>query len=320
MKEKKISIIVPVYNCSYYLEDCLDSLVNLQSVDEVEVEVVIVDDGSTDDSPQICDRYAQKYANVLVYHTINQGVSCARNYGLNKSHGDWIMYVDGDDTLRFDTLMVLSKNNFGEYDILRFGFNEVSSQGIHPFNPNFSDNRLDYLRLVVSRRTVLGVWGGIYKRSLIVDNHILFDSGIRTGEDWLVLFKLIVNSSTFTYVNENLYGYTVNQQSVTRKKIDFVRPDGLIAFMRILDYAAEHKVLISPKDIAKAQSSLRRSMMKEAIKNKSKQIYVETDFQLNKYVPQSLFKDIFYAERLKHRLGFVLYFVLDIFYRCFPVK
>lgn len=320
MKKKKVSIIVPVYNCAQYLKACLDSLVNLQTVDEVEVELIVVDDGSTDDSSQICDVYAQKYDNVLVFHTVNQGVSCARNYGLCKSHGDWIMYVDGDDTLRSDTLFVLSKNNFWEYDVLRFGLNEVCSDYSYPFNTKFSKNRLDYLRLLVSRRTVLGVWGGIYKRSLIVNNNIQFDSKIRTGEDWLVLFKLVVNASTFTYLNENLYGYTVNQQSVTRKKIDFVRPDGLVAFNKIIDYATEHQVPIFSKDVAKAKSSLRRSMMREAIKNKNKHIYIETDTQLNKYVPQNMFKDILYAERIKHRLGFILYFILDNFYRMFSSK
>ena len=320
MMKKKISIIVPVFNCAQYLKACLDSLINLQAVNELEVEIVVVDDGSTDNSPQICDNYAQKYGNVFVFHTTNQGVSCARNYGLNKSHGDWIMYVDGDDVLRSDSLIVLAKNKFWEYDVLRFGLNEVCFGNVQPFEINFSHNRKDYLRLLVSRRTVLGVCGGIYKRSLIEDNHITFDAGIRIGEDWLVLFKLVVSASAFSYVNENLYGYTVNQQSVTRKKIDFVRPDALIAFNRILEYAADNQIFISSNDIARAQSSLRRNMMKEAILNKSKKIYIETDEQLKKYVPQSLFKDIVYAERIKHKLGFLFYSILDCWYRLFACK
>lgn len=313
----KISIIVPVYNCANYLTGCLDSLVNLRQVDGISTEIILVDDGSKDESPSICDTYGENHDNIMVFHTENKGVSSARNFGLEKATGDWILYVDGDDTLRTETLEVLVENRFWDYDVVRFGVDEVSSDASRPVKTRYSCDRMEQLKLIVSRRTVLGVWGGLYKHSLISSNSIAFDSDIRMGEDWLVLFKLMIHARSYTYVDKNLYGYTVNQQSATRRKIDYVRPDALVAYQRIQDYAKAYHYQITASDIAKAQSTLRRNMMKEAILNNSKKIFKETDRQLNLYAPQSLVTDIVHAERMKHRLGFVLYFILDKWHRIF---
>lgn len=91
----KVSVIVPVYNCEDWLRQCIDSLLCEDS--PCEQEIILVDDGSTDNSGRICDEYASRYKSVRTIHTVNQGVSCARNLGLEQSLGEWIMFVDGDD-------------------------------------------------------------------------------------------------------------------------------------------------------------------------------------------------------------------------------
>ena len=90
----KVSVIVPVYNVENYLEKCLTSLVNQTLKD---IEIIVVNDGSTDNSQKIIDRYEKKYSNVKAYVKKNGGVSDARNYGINKAKGKYIAFVDGDD-------------------------------------------------------------------------------------------------------------------------------------------------------------------------------------------------------------------------------
>ena len=95
---RQVSVIVPVYNVEDYLKRCLDSLIS-QTIDKKEMEVILIDDGSTDNSPALCDEYAQKYDYIKVFHVENKGVSNARNFGIDKAQGKYIMYLDSDDYL-----------------------------------------------------------------------------------------------------------------------------------------------------------------------------------------------------------------------------
>ena len=105
----QVSVIVPVYNVENYLRRCIDSLVS-QTIDKKDMEVVLVDDGSTDESPAICDEYAERYNYIRAFHIENNGVSNARNFGMDKAQGKFIMFLDSDD--------YLSKNSVGS--IARF--------------------------------------------------------------------------------------------------------------------------------------------------------------------------------------------------------
>lgn len=309
-----ISIIVPIYNCEQWVRPCIDSLLNLDKPASVDCEIVIVDDGSTDGSPSICDEYAQSNPCVKVYHTENHGVSHARNYALSKVQGGWIMFVDGDDVLRQDTLQVLSLHNCFRYDIIRFGAYEFTKDWSRSFRKAFSFDKDKYLQHLVHRIAMLGVCGALYKRSLFEANNIQFSTDIRSGEDWLVLFKLLVHASSFTYVNEELYGYRLNEQSVTHKLHDEVWTDAARAFNAILEYAQKYNVEISSKDIAIARSELRRNMMKTAILKKNKSFYKDTDIAIKQYLPQSFWKDIVYSKKIKHKIGFLLYHIMDFVY------
>ncbi len=313
----KVSVIVPVYNCEDWLRQCIDSLLCEDS--PCEQEIILVDDGSTDNSGRICDEYASRYKSVRTIHTVNQGVSCARNLGLEQSLGEWIMFVDGDDVLVKNALNILYHQiQFYKYDLMRFGMYlfKKNSKKIHPYEASFSCEREEYIDLVIQRKAVLGVCGGIYKRSLFFEHKIRFTPGIRIGEDWIVLFKLLCHANSFYYYNAELYGYQMNQNSVTRnRKICSVRADALIAFNIILDYARQQQITVNPKSIYKAKSDLRRNVMKEAILNKSKSIYEETEKVLAQYADQSLWRDWFYSEKMKHKVGFLVYKILSWVYR-----
>ena len=95
----KLSIIVPVYNAEKYLHRCVDSLL-AQDLNSEEYEIILVDDGSTDDSPKICDEYSEKYSQIKTIHKVNGGVSSARNVALDVTKGEYICFVDSDDWIK----------------------------------------------------------------------------------------------------------------------------------------------------------------------------------------------------------------------------
>ena len=101
-----LSIIIPVYNCSKYINKCIDSIINQKGVD---YEILLIDDGSTDTSGNICDLYANKHKNIMVYHKENEGVSAARNTGIDKCRGEYITFVDSDDFLEPNALSLKLK-------------------------------------------------------------------------------------------------------------------------------------------------------------------------------------------------------------------
>ena len=96
MNLPKISVIVPVYNVENYLRECVESILKQEYID---FELLLIDDGSTDSSGEICDEYIKKDSRVKVYHTLNHGVSSARNLGIERSKAPWICFVDSDDLI-----------------------------------------------------------------------------------------------------------------------------------------------------------------------------------------------------------------------------
>lgn len=316
MNKHKISVIIPIYNCAEWIEKCVNSILNQKLPNSYELQVVLVDDGSSDNSGKICDTLAHENSVVIVIHQSNAGVSEARNKGIDVSDGDWICFVDGDDVLKDDAFMILSDQEVAEHDIVRFGayvFSDTLPQS--SFEKKYSKDKDEYIQLVVRRSAMLGVCGAFYKRELFFDNNIRFQQGIRTGEDWMVLFELLIKAKSFIYIEKDYYGYRVNESSVTRRLVSAVRPDALIALNHIIAYAKTNAYYVSSRDIAIARSDLRRGMMKEAILNKDKAFFLDTDEALKKYASQSFLADVFYSKRLKHKMGFFLYWLLDRLYR-----
>lgn len=122
MNSPLVSVIVPVYNVAPYLEQCLDSIVN-QSYRNL--EIILVDDGSTDESGAICDRYAEQDSRIRVVHKENGGLSSARNVGLDKMTGEWVLFVDSDDWIELNTLELLFEQKDECAEIVEFGIVHV---------------------------------------------------------------------------------------------------------------------------------------------------------------------------------------------------
>ncbi len=219
----KLSIIVPVYNVADYLPKCLDSLL-AQDLPQNEYEIIVVNDGSTDNSGDIAKRYADKYANVYFITQQNQGLSGARNTGVNHAKGDYIQFVDSDDYLEENVLGGLMEQvKKDELDVLRFNYENVNDNG-EIINPNKDPKHfVDFSNEVVDGLTFLNQRLGpacyavqfVIKKNLLIDNNIKFKSGIYFEDtEWTP--RMLLKASRVASTSKIVYYYLVREGSITK--------------------------------------------------------------------------------------------------------
>lgn len=184
-----ISIIVPIFNSETYLSRCIDSILTQTFSD---FEVILIDDGSSDASGSICDNYALKDTRVRVYHKENGGVSSARNLGLEKAKGEWIVFVDSDDVLLYNSLNILFEKVRGnDVDLVICGYTIYDECGIHVFSTEYDcQDKLisanEGIKLMFKGAFYNGyLWNKLFKRKIIVENKLFFDEKIYYNEDRL---------------------------------------------------------------------------------------------------------------------------------------
>lgn len=189
-----ISIIVPVYNAQNCLERCLLSIIR-QSY--TQWELILVDDGSQDESLKICKSYSNKDSRIQVIHTDNLGVSSARNTGIDNAHGEYITFVDSDDTIHPDFLLECLYN---KEDLIVTNYKKPSIiDSLH-----YKEN---HPKLVFQQSAIRPVWGKIFNRKIIKDHKIRFDTNIRFAEDTIFVLKYCLYIKTIEYVFMHLYEY-----------------------------------------------------------------------------------------------------------------
>lgn len=197
------SIIIPVYNVENELARCIESIIN-QTMHNF--EVILVDDGSPDNCPQICDEYAEKYNYITVIHKENGGVSSARNAGIKIANGKYIWFIDSDDYIEPNSIEVISSHLKDDVDFLEFNVKTAISGKVE----NFSDF---IKRYQIGYTLTAQPWDKIYKTSLIRENNIQFDVEEKIGEDQLFnvcYYKVIKN---FVFITDSLYHYVYRATS-----------------------------------------------------------------------------------------------------------
>lgn len=219
-----ISVIVPIYNAEKYLVRCLDSLIT-QNYDNL--EIILVDDGSSDSSPMICDDYRAKDERVKVIHKKNAGVSEARNSGLDIAMGDYIHCTDADDWVEPYTFTVLAQTiSDSPCDVVRF--NAKNSLGINinalPFNGLYDGSKLDRVTLdyvgapKLGGMFILGVpWLYLFSRKLIEQHKIRFNKELRRCEDRLFTLTAILYAQRVVFIDDVLYNYETSADSLSNK-------------------------------------------------------------------------------------------------------
>lgn len=212
-----VSVIIPVYNTEKYLNACVDSIL-LQA--DVSLEIILVDDGSTDASPIICDDYAQKHENIHVLHIQNSGPATAKNEGLKLAKGNYIALTDSDD--RMEPLMLHKMVSAGyEYDadIVCCNYKQIDEQGnvshLNSTNQQYVLNHEEGLIHFFSKDKIYSqCWTKLYKRQMLTDNHIENDPGLRTDEDFIFNIRAFIHAKTTVIVDEPLYEYTHREGSL----------------------------------------------------------------------------------------------------------
>ena len=209
MKKIKVSIIVPVYNVEEYLARCLDSLVN-QSLKDI--EIIVVNDGSPDNSQKIIDDYCKKYKNVKSFIKENGGLSDARNFGIEKAQGEYIAFLDSDDYVTTDMYMEMyNKAISGDFDMVVCDLNYVYDDKIIKASCNVKKDTNNIKDVMLN--IYPAAWNKIFKRNLM-DKGIRFKKGV-WFEDVEFIYRLLPYINTIGVVHKTFNQYVQREGSIT---------------------------------------------------------------------------------------------------------
>ena len=199
MDKKLISFIVPVYNCEEYLSQCFNSLLNQTNKN---FEVVVINDGSTDNSLQIINSFAKKIDYFIIINQENSGLSFSRNVGIQKASGKYIAFLDSDDYISNRIVEILSKQIESEPDIIRFNcliFDKLNA--LEKIDDGVIKKE-EIKTLILNDQVGNQVWRNLYKKSLIQNTH--FENG-SVWEDLLWTYKPFYNAGSIVLINDFLY-------------------------------------------------------------------------------------------------------------------
>lgn len=214
----KVSVIVPVYNCEMFLERAIESVISQK--DFHKNELILVDDGSTDGSSQICDRYACIHTNIKVIHQENAGVSVARNNGINAAEGEWIFFLDSDDYLHEDAFVKMFSQGDADIICARHSSNlPVQSDFLGYFESGVYkiDNIKDKLIQILSSSNYFffTCWAKLFRRSIVIENNVLFPVELKYAEDMVFVYTYLRCCKSVSFVPDIVYYYYVNENNAT---------------------------------------------------------------------------------------------------------
>jgi len=253
MNEVKLSVIVPVYNAEQYLRRCVDSILDATIFlgGGEKSEIILIDDGSIDDSSRICNELAEKNREIKVFHISNQGVSKARNYGIENSRGKYIAFVDADDYIEKNMykIMIAQMESDSTLDVGVCLWNFIDQNGkkvVNKENISFSaygkQTGRDFLKHIYDDSYTNGIvvspWNKIFKRECIVKHKMVG----RYAEDDYLMSKVFSNDDCrIVVIKEILYNYCENDDQMTKKEDNINK-------LFFLDVLKERELLFSYSD------------------------------------------------------------------------
>ncbi|WP_295067305.1 glycosyltransferase family 2 protein [Ruminococcus sp.] len=322
MKEALISVIIPIFRVEKYLRRCIDSIINQTYRN---IEIILVDDGSDDGCPSICDEYVNLDNRVFVYHKNNGGLSDARNYGIKKSNGEYLLFVDSDDyvdlTMIQKLYIALIKNN-ADISICPYLYVNENGEMLQVQKKlgkrgTFSNEEIFHMYDVSDVSWILGVaWNKLYKREIFSD--IRYPVG-KLHEDNFVSFLLYEKANLISIIDDKLYFYTQREQSIMGNRVNVRHADGAIAALNRIDFAKKTgRLYLIPKAEEQAFGTL-FSIVVYVNNNKDRRYlrpiikrYTETYEKSLKYLNLSA------VEKIKRRI-FIRSSVMLYLYKLFVV-
>lgn len=239
----KISVIIPVYNTEKYLAQCIDSILNQESL----YEIILINDGSKDDSSVVCNKYQNKYPSIIKYKEIeNHGASYARNIGIDLATGDYILFVDSDDSLAdntFSTLLTVMETT--HCDIILWGLTkDYCNGGSVAYSPQLNSGQEEQtiekiiLDLKVNRENFYYfgfVCNKLYKKAIIEAYNIRFRDKLNIGEDEVFAMEYCTHIHSIYVLDKSLYNYKILNSSLTFKR------KKLSEYIMLAEYILQYK-------------------------------------------------------------------------------
>lgn len=295
-----ISIIIPAYNIADYIGICLDSLLKQTYKN---LEIIVVDDGSSDNTGKIVDEYTVKYQNIKVIHKKNAGVSAARNSGIDIASGDYIGFVDGDDTVDEEMFEILVDNAIKyDADISHCGYKMVFPSRVdYYYNTEIlveQDKKLGLVDLITGKRIEPGLCNKLYKKELF--KGIRINEDIKINEDLLLNYYLFKQSSKSIFYDICLYNYNVRKNSASTSKVNINKIiDPIKVRKKILDDIGKNSQLYNlayEKYILSLIGVCRNVQIR---KNKDYSKYIKNVKQVLKKEYRSIMKNNFISKKTK---------------------
>lgn len=299
-----VSIIVPVYNTEKYLKDCLESLVK-QTYDKI--EIILVDDGSTDSSGKICDKWAKIDDRIHVYHKKNEGVSRARNYGIQRAKGEKLVFIDSDDMLTLNAIEcmveVLLKQNV-ELVACQYQSDKYNKKVEKETLKIEKVSRQSYLEelMIPNKNIAAFVYNRLYLKRIILENDIRFNENVKVCEDTLFNYEYANAINSIAFINNPLYYYRINSDSTMfQKKMNPGKLTANIVFDKILKETVndDEKKIISIGCIA-YNVILLMQMYKYKWKDRDDYVIIKNHLKL---YPIEFMKS---RIRLKYKIGYLI--------------
>lgn len=276
--EIKISVIVPVYNTEKYLEKCIRSIIEQDFKD---IEIICINDGSTDNSFQILQELANIDKRIVIVNKKNEGVAETRNLGMILAKGKYIQFIDSDDYLEkgyfTKAYEIIERNNL---DILIFDYytkenNEIKKEKDIELEENKYITGEAYLKILIdsSKTKTTFLWNKLIKREMIIKNNISIPKNLNIGEDVYLLYLFSYYSSKIGKYNKSFYYYVKNTSSLTNKEMELYLFCISILFQKIKDFFADKNV----------KSINKKKLDEQEFRHLLKILYLENHFENENY-------------------------------------
>lgn len=253
-----ISIIVPIYKTEKYIQKCISSIACQTNKD---IEIILVDDGSPDNCPKICDEWAEKDNRIKVIHKDNGGLVSARKAGLETASGEYVGFVDGDDFIEPDmfekiqTMISKYKPDMVLCDFY-YDFGDKTEESRQLFTKEFY-NKQNLISDLYPKMLYSGTfykfginpccWSKVYKKELLEKNLQLVDNRIKMGEDAAFTYPCLLDAKTVCTISKPLYHYIINKNSMTQCYDESLKSILLLPYNRIKEKNTESCFDISPQ-------------------------------------------------------------------------
>ena len=299
----KLSIIIPVYNVEKYIGRCIESCLK-QDLSRDEYELLIVNDGSSDDSMEVVRQYAQRYDNIRIVEQENAGLSAARNTGIKDARGEYLWFVDSDDDIKADVLKhLVYKADSQRLDVLCFGINVIKENETYVYSIYAEKEDFVYDGVIYISKVIMPASAcvALYKREFLLANSLYFKVGI-LHEDQEFTPRAYCMAKRISYINVPVYNYWVRSGSImtspekrTKKAKDLlVICDSLYQFTKehIVEGSATYNTMIGKINFAFSQS----------LRNYTKGVSTIAEYKKKPYYPLDISVEGEKRNRWKYRL------------------